>query len=76
MQWQSIETAPRDGTRILVFCKDHIYIAYWNINACVWNDCDIRQCWTVYDVDDFYYSIHLTNPTPTYWMPLPEPPKE
>lgn len=69
-EWQSISTAPRDGTAILVYEKwenrfkanksdYYIQIAYW---------------W------DYEWRIDaLVPPTgkyPTHWMPLPQPPKE
>jgi hypothetical protein len=64
MNWQKIETAPKDGTPILVYDKDwfdfmgHQIVVYWLEDFGWRSGCD--QC-----PDD-----------PTHWMPLPEPPKE
>ena len=63
MNWQPIETAPRDGTEILVIeSAGGCYVANWqSLDGWVW----------AYD--------NMDGPTctnPTHWMPLPEPPKE
>ncbi len=66
-EWQPIETAPKDGTEILVFIDGNIFQAHqdeqldWcmpfakahGCGCCGWND-----------------------DKPTHWMPLPPPPKE
>jgi hypothetical protein len=59
--WQPIETAPKDGTRILGFRSgwaEAIGVAFWR---CDWEE------WRSVPGD---YSWNLT-----HWMPLPEPPK-
>jgi len=75
MEWQPIETAPRDGTRILLYRplaeKTHDYII------------DIKRgiprnegCWkeTVPDgMDGANYTDGYCKAT--HWMPLPEAPK-
>jgi len=76
MNWQPIETAPKDGTSILVFGKFGADIARWNKDPSVW-DRDVDACWTVFEPDDYFYAIHLLDEfEPTHWMPLPEPPNE
>lgn len=64
MQWQPIETAPRDGTEILT-CR-----AGSNFAA------TIRVCWFVKDQYDGYYwqDDADSEPEPTHWAPLPEHP--
>lgn len=75
MEWQPIDTAPRDGTIILAFAKgatgsrlDVFYgVAMW-IHA----DPDLnpgvpRQELSLWDL--WPYRIQ-----PTHWMPLPQPP--
>jgi hypothetical protein len=61
-EWQPIETAPKDGTKIIVYRPNAEYqpivgVDYWSKElGNVWaNSNEHRQ--------------------PTHWMPLPEPPK-
>lgn len=66
-EWQPIETAPRDGSRVLVWSKHYIwngvYTAYWGrngeLNPFSWIGGHCRVS-------------HIDHPT--HWMPLPEPP--
>lgn len=69
MKWQPIETAPRDGTEILIYpCKDSSWfssphdrdVAHWD-----------GRGWYL-SIDDCVASYALS---PTHWMPLEEPPK-
>ena len=62
-KWQPIETAPKDGTRFLAYEPRHEYRYY----ECWWED-DFRD-WSGWQ-DDFD-----SEPKPTHWMPLPEPPE-
>lgn len=59
MEWQPIETSPRDGLCVVVL--DHVHqwadVAYWNGSR-----------WTAERFRPLEY-------TPTYWLALPEPPK-
>ncbi len=62
MEWQPIKTAPKDGTRVILFRPDWIesmVTGYWNK-----------------DFDDWFIPYN-GSPflSPTHWMPLPEAPK-
>ena len=72
-EWQPIETAPRDGTRILLWC-----------NCDKWS----RAVIGAFDIQKYHAKPRpywnygwlgvgwaRQNP-PRYWQPLPEPPKE
>lgn len=63
-QWMPIESAPKDGTRILAYEKrldgDHQYSPY---DVVFW------------DETDWYAPCHIYTTYPTHWMPLPEPPQ-
>lgn len=73
MKWRPIETAPRDGTAILIAGGTYSYdiyadetfnsvtIAYWYGNHWRGEDRQAHDEWYTHD--------------PTHWMPLPEPPK-
>jgi len=88
MEWQPIETAPKDGTPIIG--------GFWSIR---WADShrkgDIVRCWFQPEFDAFISSarimtlasgmtfedgkterVHSPEIEPvTHWMPLPEPPQ-
>ena len=63
MEWQPIETAPKDGVDILVYDKGFIFTAYWDGEhmAFMSNNC----------VDGYNGTDKAT-----HWMPLPGPPTE
>lgn len=65
MKWRPIETAPKDGTWVLVFCprvgrRCHVEVANWRHGYFMTQ----------------HGSYPLTTGSVTHWMPLPEPPKE
>jgi hypothetical protein len=62
MDWQPIETAPKDGTHILFWDGDGMSVCYW-----VGRRWDLVQTGAYAEDADCW---------PTHWMPLPEPPKE
>jgi len=69
-EWQSIETAPKDGTEIIL-CY------YWNadqslkfIKSTHWSDND--KNWKTFS--EFFISNIEQHFTVTHWMPLPNPP--
>ena len=64
MNWQPIETAPKDGTRILMFCPNE----QKEINV-GW----IAPAGIIAFGGSFQYD--LRGPV-THWMPLPAPPEE
>lgn len=64
MEWQPIQTAPKDGTEILAGQAGtrKVGVIVWNIEIERWSA----------------PAEHWDEPSwlPTHWMPLPEPPKE
>lgn len=79
-EWQTIETAPKDGTWILVYGENYgdedgprFSVIKWVTNIVgVWEYIDsttrklVEKDWS--DWSDTF--------APTHWMPMPEPPKE
>ena len=59
IEWQPIETAPKDGTRVLLV-----------IDHGEWGD----KVWTGLWADGWIISYGKTSNKPTHWMPLPVPP--
>ena len=67
IEWQPIETAPKDGTDILVMTGETMHVVRWiNIHG----DFDY---WAV--DDNKHGPFTLRGKAPTHWMPLPETPK-
>ena len=62
-KWQPIETAPKDGTRFLVYWLGRVDIARWNIEY---------KDWQMSPNEDFLFGDDKI----THWIPLPEPPQE
>jgi hypothetical protein len=70
--WQPIETAPKDGTRILGCIAPEGNMRYYTPQVAVWAcyhpNARGAECWRSSEIGG-----HIL--TPTHWMPLPEPPK-
>ena len=62
-QWQPIETAPKDGQIILVFCRHGQYVCAF----------DTEEGWWYVD-DNKFGPFPLRGEAPTHWMPLPDEP--
>lgn len=73
MEWQPIETAPKDGTRILVVSGEKgFYTAPGDIGVAHWE----KQAFPngVHEWVAVWCCDQVTTFKPTHWMPLPEPP--
>lgn len=65
-EWKAIDTAPKDGTEVLVSEGRDLpmYVAYWDDEVERWIDPGMSP----------HADAQFEN-APTHWMPLPEPPK-
>ncbi len=66
--WQPIETAPRDGTEILIATGSYrggVVVVSWYGTA---HGQDVHNCFADWDGDSYLDATH--------WMPLPDPPSE
>jgi hypothetical protein len=83
--WQTIETAPKDGTIILVSSRNGMTLAQWDdevrgpgvsghTDTPGWYATSLGE--SVLDEGwDTGHGFRLrVEPTPTHWMPLPDPP--
>lgn len=63
--WDLIETAPKDGTRVLLLSGGEVEIGYWSTS--VW----VKKggAWVIYEARSDTIELN-----PTYWMRLPLPP--
>lgn len=71
MNWQPIETAPKDGRNILVSDGRLVSIGGWLTDidhGAEWEGQIGMAGWWAFDLGP-------NNDRPTHWMPLPEPPK-
>jgi hypothetical protein len=81
--WKTIESAPRDGTRVLTWCKLHYSIpglsraeSNWDVRILLFRQipgaaAGAGDWWApgeLFAVTQFAHEA-------THWMPLPEPPK-
>lgn len=65
LEWQPIETAPKDGTEILAYRKR-------DVKSCRWKgDCWGGDGWTYPPAEGM-----LGEHAPTHWKPLPAPPEQ
>lgn len=67
MEWQPIETAPKDGTHILGYADTVEEMAVINCLP-TWHDDEWSLSVSCKPASDNYFR-------PTHWMPLPKPPK-
>lgn len=59
-EWQPIETAPRDGSQLLLCTNGGIvFVGKFRKHLCIWVDDEGRERFR----------------TVAYWQPLPEPPQ-
>ena len=82
--WQLIETAPKDGTTILV-CRaedfeNSLVLAYWSpdeyihsIKTVFRKDRWVDQC--TMKRGRWYSEERHGDPCPAYWVPIPDPPE-
>lgn len=79
MKWQPIETAPRDGTVIDLWCGGRICDARWMTWPTATDDPE-TYCWWAPEPTAYGYAVvwEMTQLglEPTHWMPLPPTPED
>lgn len=83
-EWQPIETAPRDSSRILVGYFN--WEGRWVVHEAWWRmpyeSAPAKSCWWCHDGDSTLLSADVHSAPDgkklgaTHWMPLPSPPSE
>lgn len=72
-QWRPIETAPKDGTLVLLVQPwRRTAIGSYRIDQMAH---DAGPTWLADDYDEYSTGYASTPLAPAYWMPLPAPPK-
>lgn len=77
--WKPIETAPKDGTRILLYGNKLTFCGRWFDKEEIeeWeNPEDLDEGWYEENLFHQCYETYCFKVDPTYWQPLPEPPEE
>lgn len=73
MDWQPIETAPKDGSYVLLFFPVRgVMRGRWNNDAYATKP---RPYWR-HDLEPLYGTREVRKYQPTHWMPLPPPPSQ
>lgn len=81
MNWQPIETAPKDGTEILVgrwIVQGYFHQGKWVDKGKKWTCTSVaweKNTWILIEWGTYAEFGELSE-TPTYWMPLPPPPRD
>jgi hypothetical protein len=72
MKWRKMATAPKDGTRILIW-DGSPFCAWWDDNANFGDGELTKPGWQIFnnEMDSFY---SMATETATHWMPLPKAP--
>jgi len=74
MEWQLIETAPKDGTEILMFGPG---VLFKNGRSSIYAKARHIGWWTELEIsEDSFWATRDPEVScrPTHWMPLPPPP--
>jgi hypothetical protein len=70
-EWRDIETAPTDGTWVLVWGPSQ----RWSSVMMAWFALNHRSGKAYWKDSTEWDDYELVDDQPTHWMPLPEPPK-
>ena len=65
MEWQPIETAPKDGSVIIVWYFSPLFARWCYVGK------GEKKGWAS---QDYWLSDDFEEYKPTHWMPLPQPP--
>ena len=83
MEWQPIETAPKDGTEILVWRSDcGILLARWDAPENFLSDRECEELGESAEQYDWLYADFVAGgrmegaEAPTHWQPLPDGPNK
>jgi hypothetical protein len=74
MEWQSIETAPKDGTKILAWNGATLTTVYWYTFSGEWLSEEQRRMGGYWELECPGGHAEDIDWEPTHWMDLPAPP--
>jgi len=70
MTWQPIESAPKDGSLVILYSPAEEQVCVGVFDHSIWH----CACKDQPDLGEFGFHGFI-DVTPSHWMPLPEPPK-
>lgn len=76
-EWKPIETAPRDGTHLLLACREdsrEVSMVVGWFDDQYYYDVDTLGCFVAPLSDGYIRGVHRYVGEPTHWLPLPAPP--
>lgn len=80
-RWKPIETAPRDGTAVLVMSDDWPGTSSGRAEECCGHNTYVAEWWSEENNGHGAWICYMSSPCepecpvePTHWMPLPDPP--
>lgn len=77
MEWQPIESAPKDGRWVLIFRDGRQYVARWSSGYETWGVSVARvrgEETAMENVGRLAFYEHVAAEGPSHWMPLPPAP--
>lgn len=74
MLWRPIETAPKDGTQLMLWCPDRAAPMFGSFRVDEGLSGNDEPLWLDNSYDDFSCGYASCPLKPTHWMPLPAPP--
>ena len=81
MEWQPIETAPKDVGAILLWADGEIWLGEWNELDLEFDEEGDEPFWNMTALTDgggkcgVWCETWSEDTPPTHWMPLPKPPE-
>ena len=77
-EWQPIETAPKDGSTILIYGDNEVSVVFWEVRRTLgaWRCTGYGDLAFEDDGSPYSPPSRLIPQNPTHWMPLPVPPGE
>lgn len=74
MEWQPIETAPKDGTKVLLAYASGNY----RVIVSEWMTLETLKNGKTQSRSEYWVTPWVrmdSDPQPTHWMPIPDPPR-
>lgn len=78
-EWKTIDSAPRDSSRVIVAAKSkhtgewHVCEAWWRMP---WESAPDEQCWWCYDGNGTMLDASVHGIGASHWQPKPAPPED